>query len=200
MAVVEAGGTKSFVRPGEGAAGLRVIAIGPSRVLLATRGRTLGTARGLCFVDDERATAKPTTTAGPLVTAGPSDVASRSRSALPPELARGIVRVDDGHVKVDRSTRDALLDSPTALAGSAQVAPDLEGGKVVGFKLASAPKAGLFAALGLRAGDSIRTINGIAITGPDAILEAYGRLRTAPRLEVAIVRGGAKSSLVVEIV
>jgi S1-C subfamily serine protease len=46
------------------------------------------------------------------------------------------------------------------------------------------------AALGLRPGDRLASINGYELTSTERIVEAYARLLGAPRLALGIVRDG----------
>ena len=45
-------------------------------------------------------------------------------------------------------------------------------------------------AIGIEDGDVIHSVNGLALTSPDGMLEAWVRLRTSDRLHVELVRGG----------
>jgi general secretion pathway protein C len=45
-------------------------------------------------------------------------------------------------------------------------------------------------ALGIEDDDVIRSVNGLELTSPDGMLEAWVRLRTSDQLRVEILRGG----------
>lgn len=52
------------------------------------------------------------------------------------------------------------------------------------------------AALGLRSGDELLSINDYRLTNPEQALTAYARLRYASRLNLLIERNGARTELV----
>ena len=45
-------------------------------------------------------------------------------------------------------------------------------------------------ALGVRAGDVLVSLDGIPLTSPDRMLEAYARVRTAMRVSAVVLRDG----------
>lgn len=179
MAVLTWPGATGFDRPlvhtGTQLGDHRVAAITATRVWLERAGRT-------CFVDGS--TERPVAPVPkPIVTA-----------------SAGIDRVDDSHAKIDRLTRDALLDKGAAALGNVRIAPDVVSGKVVGMKVLAIPEASVLSKLGLRAGDSIVSINGFDVTTPEGALEAMARLRAAPSLELSIRRNGAPTALRVDVI
>lgn len=176
MAVVALAGGQGMVKRGSFLAGRPVLAVTSSRVWLG--------GKNTCYVDQsEHAPAAPAKK--PLVTTEKS----------------GIERVDDGHVRIDRAVRDKLMETGGAdLAKTFRVAPDVADGKMVGMRVLGVQEGSLLAKLGLRAGDSLRAVNGLPIGGPEQLLELYARLRTAPHLELELVRGGAKKIVEVEII
>jgi general secretion pathway protein C len=70
---------------------------------------------------------------------------------------------------------------------------------MTGMKVAFVRPGGIFARLGLQSGDTLRAINGLELTSPERVLEAYARFRTAPRLSVVIARDGQPMQLDVEV-
>ena len=65
-----------------------------------------------------------------------------------------------------------------------------ENGKVIGIRLLNIRPDTLLGKLGLQAGDMLKSINGFDMTSPEKALEAYAKLRTAPQIQIGIVRGG----------
>ncbi|MES1188219.1 MAG: hypothetical protein ABUL60_30660 [Myxococcales bacterium] len=80
--------------------------------------------------------------------------------------------------------------APLALLQSVRVVPEQMNGKVVGLRLFGIRPASLLGTLGLKNGDRLESINGFDVTNPEKALEAYARLRTAPHLQLRLVRSG----------
>jgi type II secretion system protein C len=79
---------------------------------------------------------------------------------------------------------------PLALLQSVRVVPEQMNGKVVGLRLFGIRPASLLGTLGLKNGDRLESINGFDVTNPEKLLEAYARLRTAPHLQLRLLRSG----------
>lgn len=182
LAVIETTRGKSMVRPGDEVDGRRVIAIGAERVVLRDGARW-------CFIDG--------TKVGP--DTGKAKAAPATVGAAGPPL-QGLALVDDTHARIDRLLRDKLLENHLELGKTLRGVPDIVDGKIVGLKLASAPPGSVPAALGLRPGDSLRTINGLSLASPEQMLEAFGKLRTAPFLEIQYVRGAETRALRLDVI
>jgi general secretion pathway protein C len=114
------------------------------------------------------------------------------RDALTQELAVRVRRSGPRSFAVDRSVVEKLLENPALLMGHAQIAPGAHGAalRMVGIKPES-----LLGVLGLESGDELTTINGFDVTDPEKALSAYGRLRGAPHLTLAVTRKGATTNL-----
>lgn len=168
-----AGETKPVLREGSFIAGRTVRAITKTRVYLRD-------ARGTCFV-------------------GPVLPREEPAPAAPAAKTIGIERVDEGHVRVDRLARDKLVESH-AMATGARIVPVVEDGRVTGMKIAAVRPGSLLAELGLRAGDTIKSVNGFEIGSAEQGLEAFARLKSAPKIEIALVRAGKAAAIVIEVV
>ncbi len=157
-------------RPGGRVGGRVVSAITPDRALLHD-------GDALCRVDlHERREA-----AGPAV--------AKPAVAAKPALA-GVERLSDGEYRVDRATVERMLENPAELMGTAVVVPEKENGRVAGLRVARLKPGSPLAAIGLREGDRLDTLNGFALGDPESAMSAYARLRGASRLSMTVVRGG----------
>ena len=170
---------KPMVHPGSTLDGRRVRAIEGDRVYLEEGQR-------VCFVGTTIATAPPPSPKKPVVIETPSVIA-------------GIARIDERHVDVDRLVRDRVLESPTDFMKTLRIAPEIASGKNVGVKLLSVQPGTLLAAIGLQPGDVVKSINGFDVTSPEKLLEAYATLKTAPQLQVGLMRGGADLQIEVNV-
>jgi general secretion pathway protein C len=186
LAVLSNGASgRPMVRTGSIVDGKRVLGIGAQRVYLRE-------GEGYCWIG--------TTVAAPVVAKPKLD---ESKGVVIdtgiPKPINGIERIDDTHFAVDRLLRDKILDSPTEFMKTLQIAPEVQGGKTVGIKLLRVVPGSLFAVLGLKPADVVRTINGFEVGSPEKMLEAYAKLRTAPQLQVGIVRDGKPTTMEVEV-
>jgi type II secretory pathway component PulC len=109
----------------------------------------------------------------------------------------GVREIDPNTHEVTRALVDKVLLNPMGVAKGARVVPAVKDGKPDGFKLYAIRPNSLYAKLGLQNGDTLQSINGLALTSADAALEVYTKVRDARRLELAIVRRGSPVKLVV---
>jgi general secretion pathway protein C len=75
----------------------------------------------------------------------------------------------------------------------------MKGGRVVPGQGVRITRATNLAGLGLERNDIIRSVNGMDMTDPDQAIEAYGKLKTARRVQVRVDRGGTEVTLDYEI-
>ncbi|AUX44172.1 general secretion pathway protein GspC [Sorangium cellulosum] len=184
FATIAAGrGEPLLRRAGDPVEGRSVLAIGWDRVWFAEPG-----ARCQVRIGDNRlapAAARAPRAAAP----APRPAAKPKRGALPPEIASKIRKVSDREFIVDRTAIEMILENQGELMRSARIVPAKEGDRVVGVRLARVAAGSLLTAVGLRRGDTIRSINGFDLTDPQSALQAYARLRSADHLAVAVRRG-----------
>jgi general secretion pathway protein C len=119
-------------------------------------------------------------------------VASGAAVKAGPAWAERVRKIDDATYEVDRElVRELVGGGATARVPGVRVTPATgKDGKLRGVKLSRASKDSLAAGLGLRTGDVIEALDGHAITSPDVLLEAYGRLESAPQVRLSVSRGG----------
>ncbi|WP_437971187.1 type II secretion system protein GspC [Sorangium sp. So ce260] len=178
FATIAAGrGEPLLRRAGDPVEGRSVLAIGWDRVWLAEPGARCQVRIG----DNRRAPAAPAPAAAPK---------PPKRGALPPEIASKIRKVSDTEFIVDRTAIDLVLEKQGELMRSARITPAREGERVIGVRLSRVAAGSLLTAVGLRKGDTIRSINGFDLTDPQSALQAYARLRSADNLAIAVQRGG----------
>ncbi|NOK21828.1 type II secretion system protein GspC [Corallococcus carmarthensis] len=153
--------------------GARVFAIERERILLLVDGR-------LEYVDGSASVA-------------PVAVNVHPGAAQPggSGLGRGIRETGPGTYAVPREDMAEALTHLPELSMQARVVPAFKDGRPVGFKLFSIREDSFYSRLGLRNGDVLQRINGLDLDSPDKALEAFTKLRDAPRIELQIERGGA---------
>lgn len=123
-----------------------------------------------------------------------------SKAALAPEIARGISKLSDTHVAVERSVVDQVLANPSVFMGSARIVPGKSGtGSSSEIRLFGVRDDTLLGALNLKNGDVVTSVNGFNLSSPEQALSAYARLRTAENLSVEVTRQGKPITLQVSI-
>jgi hypothetical protein len=100
-----------------------------------------------------------------------------------------------GSFEIGRSTLDGLLDKRDELMRTVRLGPETVGGKVVGLRLQTIRPDSPLANIGLETGDRLETINGVDVSDPVKLLEAYARLRVAERFRVTLTRRGRPTTL-----
>lgn len=182
-------GEKSVLRRrGGDVSGKKVVFVGWDRVWLQN-GVTL------CQAEMFRSANQPVASAAPAAPAPIAPAAPGGPGAVPPEIAKGIVRVSANEFNVDRGVVDRILENQSDLMRQARIVPEQENGKVVGIRLFGVRPDTLLGALGMENGDRLQTINGFDMASPEKALEAYARLRTADHLTVQVNRRGQNTNL-----
>ena len=96
---------------------------------------------------------------------------------------------------IQRAALDAALGNLSALSRSARIVPEVRAGQPAGFRVYSVRPGGPFAQVGLRNGDLVSSVNGLALTSPETALRVYGALKRASHLTVGVERDGQKIDL-----
>jgi general secretion pathway protein C len=96
--------------------------------------------------------------------------------------------------EIEASLVKELTSNPTSIRG-VRFAPSLEDGRINGFKLTYAAPNSIASALGMKRGDVIQSVNGMALSSPDALLEIYTRLRQQTDFSADVLRGGKSVKL-----
>ncbi|MBI2389001.1 MAG: general secretion pathway protein GspC [Deltaproteobacteria bacterium] len=135
--------------------------------------------------------APPPTPAAPVTV----DPGGMMPGKVPADIEKGIQKVDDKTFNVDRNVVDKIIENQAELMRSARIIPEQQDGKVVGIRLLNIRPETLLGKLGLQTGDMLKSINGFDMTSPEKALEAYAKLRTAPSIQVGIVRNGKPTNI-----
>jgi hypothetical protein len=111
-----------------------------------------------------------------------------ARDTFAQKLDRGIRKLAERRYEIKRGTLELALGNLGLLARSVRVTPVARDGKPFGFRLFAMAPDGPFAKLGLRNDDVLVSINGLALATPEGVLDAFGKLKKAPRLVLGLVR------------
>jgi len=93
--------------------------------------------------------------------------------------------------QVSRSMLNGQLQNFSQLLSQARVYPHFANGKSDGFLIRAIVPGSLYDKVGLKNGDIIRKVNGIAITGPQQAMAMMQKLQKAASVDVEIQRGGS---------
>ena len=113
---------------------------------------------------------------------------SRQKPNTSSPYSERVKKIDDRTYAVERAIVQQVMANPTKLG--ARAIPAQKDGAIIGFRLYGMRRNSPLVAIGLRSGDTIRSINGYEFTSPDKMLEAYEKLKTADNLTVTVLRRG----------
>ncbi|HEY3668248.1 MAG TPA: hypothetical protein VGL19_19730 [Polyangiaceae bacterium] len=103
-------------------------------------------------------------------------------------------QLSDTQFMLERSVIEALLNEAETMRGP-RIVFNAQGPRAEGIVLVGIRRDTLLAALGLRNGDWLKTLNGCGLATPEDALEAYAQLRRAPNLRLAVSREGSPLTL-----
>lgn len=165
---------------------LRLLEVRPRAVLIGTE------SDAPCWVPISRPPPPPRPSAAAAHRSRPR----YSRSAFTSEeLEQSIQRVQRGVYRVDRTLLERALARAGRIARTTRARVVQAHGSPVGLALRRIPAHGLFAQLGLKRGDVLKTVNGYQIASVDELLSARTKLASASRLSLSLVRGGTPMTL-----
>ena len=120
-----------------------------------------------------------------------------SASGPPPAIfARKIGR---GSYLVDQARLQQTISNPGQMMTDARLRPNLVNGKEEGFVLSEVKPGGIYSNLGLQDGDVLLRINDYDISNPERALQAFTALKGMDRVQVDLVRSGAKMTMTYQI-
>lgn len=96
------------------------------------------------------------------------------------------------------SLREVISDNASRITDVIRLAPHLEQGEMIGFRLNPGRDREAFSALGLEAGDVVTDINGTVLNDPSAGLQVFEALGEATMANVTVVRGGVPQVIVID--
>ncbi len=96
------------------------------------------------------------------------------------------------------SLRQVISANASRLTDVLRLAPHVEGGQVVGFRVNPGRNEEAFTALGLQAGDVVTDINGLTLDDPSRGLQAFEALGESSMANVTVLRDGVPQVLVID--
>jgi general secretion pathway protein C len=98
----------------------------------------------------------------------------------------------------DNSLREVISENASRLTEVIRVAPFIDQGQMVGFRINPAQNRALFDSLGLQPNDVVTDINGMALTDPSSGLQVFQSLGEATMANVTVLRNGTPEVLVID--
>ena len=92
--------------------------------------------------------------------------------------------------------RNVLSENASRITDVIRVAPHIEQGQMVGFRVNPGQEREQFAALGLRPGDLIKDIDGQSLTDPTEAMRIFQTLDGADQVSVTVERDGQPQVIV----
>ena len=114
--------------------------------------------------------------------------------------ARGPVRAPPGAAAPsgNETLRNVISQNASRLTDIIRLAPNVDQGKVTGFRVQPGRDRQTFDALGLMPGDVVTDINGVVLDDPSKGLQAFEALGEATMANVTVLRDGAPQALVID--
>jgi len=94
--------------------------------------------------------------------------------------------------------REVLTENATRLADIVRLAPHVQEGQVVGFRVNPGRERGTFEALGLQPGDVVTDINGTVLDDPSQGLAVFQALGESTQANVTVLRDGVPQVIVID--
>lgn len=185
FAALDVGGKRHLRKRGGEVEDLRLVFVGDDRVWLQ-RGSTV--CQAPLFVP---ATAPGASSVGKPTDGGKGPEPKGAASPLEREIASKIQKTGPHEYAVDRGAVSRILEAQAELMRTPLV-PEKQGDQVVGYRLVRVKPDSVLAALGLESGDRLESIDGVAVTSAEGMMQAYARLSTGTlqRLTIHVSRGG----------
>lgn len=108
-------------------------------------------------------------------------------------------RADAGIGQQLRTLRDVVVNDPQQAFSLVQTQPVMEGGVVKGYRVSPGKERRLFHGSGLRPGDVVTSVNGVALSDTAQLATLYAQFKSADRFELVVERGGRPTSLTIDL-
>jgi len=122
-------------------------------------------------------------------TAPPGQAGAATPAAPASAWGDRVHRVDDSSYEVDRTLVKELV-SGTMKPNGVRVLPAMANGEITGMRFAGVTASSLPAAIGIKSGDVMSTLDGVQIKTVDALLDVYTKLDSLSSVEIGGTRGG----------
>jgi type II secretion system protein C len=108
-------------------------------------------------------------------------------------------KVGRGNYIVDQAKLQQAISNPGQMMTDARLRPNLVNGKEEGFVLNEVKPGGIYHSLGLQDGDVLLRINEYDVSNPERALQAFTALKGMERVQIDMIRSGAKMTMTYQI-
>lgn len=95
--------------------------------------------------------------------------------------------------------QETLTSAAASLSSYVRIAPAVEGGQLIGFRLTPSSDPELFAALGFEPGDVLMEVNGVRLNDPNNQSRAFSALTESSQAQATIRRNDQQQTIVVDL-
>jgi len=180
-AMIEAQNKQQVYRIGQslpGASGLKLHQIMPDRVIMSRNGKF----ETLMIEDFGGKVTKTNTQFRNRSTANTKSPSPRSPSST-------VDKRNDRNLTKELIKLRSKLSDPQSLNELVSVTPSMKNGQFQGFRLTPGKNRGLFARMGLRRNDLVKSVNGINLDSPASAFSLMEQISTADEINLTIKRG-----------
>lgn len=129
------------------------------------------------------------------LTPGSTQVASIS----PPQPQIDVRQEGSNRYVISREEVERSTQNLGKLMTEARLVPNLEGGKIKGYKIFAIKPDSLYTKIGLQNGDVIYKVNGIDISDPERAFQLFQQLKNERYFQVEIVRNNQRQTLTYQV-
>lgn len=130
------------------------------------------------------------------ITAMKTATGRRHQAAVSSQFSR---QISDDTFYLDQRKVQSAIANPKELMTDARLLPNYVRGRQEGFALSEVRPDGIYQSLGLQNGDVLLRINEFDISRPELALQAFTALQGMDRVQLDIVRNGAKMTMTYQI-
>ena len=147
----------------------------------------------LCYIDIWEEEEKGRSHKGPR---GKKSASHKSKKPVKKESLASMMKkyikdVSKNEKDVDRRLLDYVVNNQHEIMKSGgKIIPKINHGKIEGFRVFQRRKSSLWGKLGIQNGDTIKSINGMSMTGPAAAMDAFKNLKSSDHFSVNLERRG----------
>jgi general secretion pathway protein C len=125
----------------------------------------------------------------------PTAAAAEAALPAPPPPPQGggggmISQTGAGNFVVDQRVLNAALDNIGQAMTDARLLPSIKDGKVEGFRASEVKPNGIFGTVGIRNGDTLKSINDFPIDSPEKAVQSFVSLKGQSRIKLDLIRDG----------